>query len=215
MSKVPPLIPGQEAEPQTLPAPPLQPDLAQPQLVQTIPYFTPATGPEAGGVWSMGSILVMHKKATLPPQCIKCCAPADGPPLRRTLGWHTPWLYLLLPFMLPGWILLAIIGLCVQERATIYIPLCAQHRLRRRINLAMTWVMFLAAIACAIIAANIRDRDVQGVLFWATVVLAVTAPIYGLVACRMVAPTKIDRQYVWLKGASREFVGQFPALLPQ
>jgi hypothetical protein len=213
---IPPASPQPDSQP-TLEPPPLQaapgnPYVEQPPLVQTIPYYTPSTGQQAGGVWNRGRILVMHKQAQLPPQCVKCGAPAEGPMLKRRLTWHSPWLYLLLVFMLPGLVLLAIVAMCVQERATIHIGLCARHRRSRRINLAITFAMFFAAIVMAVITANIRDRDLRPVLTWIAVLLAIAAPIYGLLACRMVVATKMDQQYVWLKGVSKVFAGQFPAL---
>src|SRR6266567_9137820 len=66
----------------------------QPRAAQPIPYYTPTAQHGGGGVWNYGGVLVMHKQAQLPPQCIKCCAPADGPPLKRKLTWHPGWVYL-------------------------------------------------------------------------------------------------------------------------
>src|SRR4051812_25411228 len=157
----------------------------------------------------------MHKNAQLPPQCIKCCAPAEGGMLKRKLHWHSPWLYLMLLVVFWGWILLAIIASCISERATIHIGLCARHRRRRVIHLTISWMILLGAIVATAGAMDIHDHDWEASLGWTAVFLAVAAPVYGTLACRMVVPTKIDRDYVWLKGVSKEFAGQFPALVQQ
>jgi len=109
----------------------------------------------------------------------------------------------------------AIIALCIQETATIYIGLCARHRRLRNINLLVAWGILAAAIGSFVIAANIRDRETSSMLVLVGILLVFTSPVYGLLACRMVLPTKMDKQYIWLKGVSREFAGQFPAMLPQ
>src|SRR3954471_6427408 len=60
---------------------------AQPQGAPAINYYS-ATQEYSGGIWNYGGTLVMHKQAQLPPQCIKCCAPIEGQPLKRKVYWH-------------------------------------------------------------------------------------------------------------------------------
>jgi len=221
--RYPPQNPYQPQQPQSPPqAVPVYPQPGQddylvnvpgqPQAAQPIPYFNP-TAQGAGGVWNYGGTLVMHKQAQLPPQCVKCCAPADGPPLKRKLTWHPGWLYILILF--PGILIYAIVALVIQERATIYVSLCETHRARRRLHLWIAWGIFIASLACFFVAANVRGRDEP--VYWTMMGIfgIVGALIYSVFNSRVVTPEKIDKEYVWLKGICPQFVNQFPSMLPQ
>jgi hypothetical protein len=176
-------------------------------------YVTP--GAPAGGVWNYGGVLVMHKQAQLPPQCIKCCAPADGPPLKRKLTWHPGWLYVLILF--PGILIYAIVALVIQERATIYVSLCEKHRARRRMHLAIAWGIFLASLASFYVIVETPFLFGKEEGFWivtGTTGLMISL-IYAVFNSRVVTPFKMDPQYVWLKGICPQFVNQFPTMQPQ
>jgi hypothetical protein len=183
----------------------------QPQAAQPVSYYTPTAQHGGGGVWNYGGLLVMHKQAQLPPQCIKCCAPAGGPPLKRKLTWHPGWVYLLI---LPGLLIYAIVALSIQEKATIYVSLCEKHRASRRMNLLIAWGIFIASIACFFGAANTRG-DLPGYLAGAGTLGILISLIYALYNSRVVTPFKIDPQYVYLKGICPQFVNQFPSMQPQ
>jgi hypothetical protein len=217
---VPPRYPPKyPQQPQQQPAPYPQPgqegylvDLpgqaSAPQAAGPIEYFTPSAQ-HAGGVWNYGGVLVMHKQAQLPPQCIKCCSPIEGKPLKRKLTWHPGWVYILI---LPGILIYAIVALAIQEKATIHVPLCERHRARRRMHLWIATIIFFASLACFFMAANAR-RDMEG--FWAMAGFfgILISLIYAVINSRLVVtPDKIDTQYVWLKGACPQFVNQFPAM---
>jgi hypothetical protein len=180
----------------------------QAEVVQPVSYFTP-TGVGGGGVWNYGGILVMHKQAQLPPQCIKCCAPAEGKPLKRKLTWHPGWVYLLI---LPGLLFYAIVAMSIQEKATISVGLCGKHRSRRRMHLWIAWLIFFASIAFFFIAANVPGREMPAYYALCGTLGLLISATYALVIARLVTPHKIDPQYVWLNGVSREFAGQFPAM---
>jgi len=219
---VPPRYPPRPQQPQQQQPPPAysqpgQEDYlvnvpGQPQAAQPISYYTPTAQHGGGGVWNYGGALVMHKQAQLPPQCIKCCAPADGPPLKRKLTWHPGWVYLLI---LPGLLIYAIVALSIQERATIYVSLCEKHRASRRMHLLIAWGIFIASIACFFVAANVGGRDAPVYWVLAGVFGILIALGYSLYNSRVVTPFKIDQQYVYLKGICPQFVNQFPSMQPQ
>src|SRR5258706_2992849 len=93
---VPPRYPPRPQQPQVPPQYPQQPGAPAPAYPQTqqegflvnvpgeppsyppgaqpLNYLTP--GAPAGGIWTYGNILVMHRQAQLPPNCIKSGAPA-------------------------------------------------------------------------------------------------------------------------------------------
>ena len=54
------------------------------------------------------------------------------------------------------------------------------------------------------------QHDAFGILILVGMALFLFGAIYGLVAARMVSPTKIDDHYVWLKGAHPEYLASFP-----
>jgi hypothetical protein len=182
---------------------------APPASAQPIPYYTPMAQ-YSGGVWNQNGILVMHKQAQLPPQCIKCCAPIEGKPLKRNVTWHQSWVYILL--ILGGPLIYVIVALSIQEKATIHVPLCDKHRGKRRMHLWLATGIFFASIACFFLAANARRN---GEATWSMIglLLFITSLIYAALNSRLVVtPNKIDAQYAWLKGASPQFVGQFPSM---
>ena len=154
----------------------------------------------------------MHKQAQLPPQCIKCCAPADGPPLKRKVTWHPGWVYLLI---LPGILIYAIVAMAIQEKATIYVSLCQKHRAQRRLNLLVAWGFFVGSLACFFAAAIVRGRDLPAYLTIAGFFGILISLIYAVINSRVVQPFKMDAQYVWLKGICPQFVNQFPAMQAQ
>jgi hypothetical protein len=207
--------PQPQAQPQ--PAMPQYPQTAQegylvnvpgqPQPAQPVPYYNPLAQHQ-GGVWNYGGVLVMHKQAQLPPQCIKCCAPAEGKPLKRKITWHPSWVYILI---LPGILIYAIVALAIQEKATVYVGLCEKHRARRRMHLWIAWGIFFASIACFFMAAN-APRNAEGFWAMAGVFGILIALIYAVINSRLIMPTKIDAQYAWLKGFCPQYVNQFPSM---
>jgi hypothetical protein len=183
---------------------------AYPQAGQPLNYLTP--GAPAGGIWTYGSILVMHKQAELPPQCIKCGAPADGQPLKRKLSWHSSWVYALI---LVNLIIYIIVAAVISQRATILVGVCAKHRARRRTHMLIAWLLFFGSIVAFVVAGNLGrgNNDLVGGLIIGGVVLVLASLIWAVVVGQMiVTPYKIDPQYVWLKGVGPEYLAQFPPM---
>ena len=184
---------------------------AYPQSAQPINYYS-ATQQHSGGIWRLGDTLVMHKQAQLPPQCIKCCTPIEGQPLKRSLSWHPSWVYLLI---LPGILIYAIVAMAISEKATVYVPLCEKHLAKRRMHLWIATGIFLASIGCFFLAAYVpRGQETIWILIGFFGILA--SLIYAVINGRLVVtPDKIDAQYVWLKGVSPQFLDQFPSMTQQ
>lgn len=181
--------------------PPLPPQ----QPLAVLPYAEPiAYGSEAA--WREGNLLVVRKGAALPEQCIKCGAPAEGGPLKKTMSWHQPWLYILILF--PGLLIYAIVALCVQKRATVCLSLCGAHRRRRRMLILTVWGLILGGVAGFFVGANVNN----GLILLAGLVLFV-AGLITAVAIQLVKARRIDDHFVWLRGAGPEFLAQFPGLV--
>lgn len=170
-----------------------------------------AVGPDSRpghGIWRDGNQLVMTKEAQLPFVCIKTNQPADGW-LRRKLYWHNPWIYALI--LVSIWIY-AIVALIVRQKADIQVGLCRERIVRRRWTIAGAWfAVFLGAALIVIGGVTAQDNDLIWLLIIAGLVTILTGAIVGATIARIVAPTRITKQYVWLKGIHPGFLASLPA----
>jgi len=162
------------------------------------------------GVWREGNLLVATKDAVFPPRCIKCNAPVNGPPIKRTYYyyWHTPWLALLILVQLFIYIIVALI---VRKSGRVQIYVCDRHRARRRWLLISAWLSLLASIASFIGAGIVSDNraiadTVTPLLVILGIALILAALILGFSLSRQLWPTRIDDRQLWLRGAGREFL---------
>jgi hypothetical protein len=159
------------------------------------------------GLWRDGKLLVLHKSAKLPGRCVKSNEPTDRF-LKRKLVWYPPWIALTI---LLAWPVFLILALVMQKRAQVDIGLTPEWIGRRRMRIATAWGLvllgfftFFGAIAWA------ADADWFGLVLAGGVLMGFVGIIYGSVGARMVYPTKIDDQFVWLKGVCREFLDELP-----
>ena len=153
-------------------------------------------------IWRDNAILVMTKEALLPNRCVKCNEPT-GERLKRKLTWHHPAIYLT---VLISILVYAVIALVLRKSATVNIGLCEEHFDIRRRNLAITWILGIAAVLCFPLAAFLED----GVVMLLGVVLLLATAIFGTVTLRVVVPTKIDEHFVWIKGITPDYLRDFP-----
>jgi hypothetical protein len=153
-------------------------------------------------IWRDNSILVMTKDALLPGRCVKCNAYTEER-LRRKLSWHHPALFLLILFSI---LVFAIVAMVVRKTATVDVGFCPEHRAARKKHTVITWALGLMSIACLGLAALFEDATF---VLGAIAFLFATA-IYGIITLRVVVPTKIDDQFVWLKGVNAEYLQEFP-----
>lgn len=156
-----------------------------------------------GGLWRSGKLLVMRKQALLPDRCVKCNQPAHGFRLKRNLSWHTPWLALLI---LVAWIVYIILAAILSKKATIQIGLCEEHRRIRNRDLLIAWLAVAASICSFVLAAYLNPGWPYGL---AGGILLLGAIIYGWSRVPQVRPQRIDDQFVWLRGVSKEYLSDF------
>jgi hypothetical protein len=172
-----------------------------------------ADGPQwAAGLYRKGNQLVMHKEAHLPARCVKSNQPIEGRRLKRKLTWFHPLIYLSL---LAGVLILLILVLVLQKKATIYIGLSQEWWQKRRRALWIGWLS--ALLGLAIVAASIviicdphcRTPWVAwGILLGFATLLG--GGIYGSAGSRMVTPVRITDTHVWLKGVHPDFLADLP-----
>jgi hypothetical protein len=154
------------------------------------------------GIWHAGDLIVMSRQATLPNRCVRCGAPAESR-LRTKLAWHTPWLYLLL--VAPLFYL--VVAFLVRQTANVEIPLCGRHRRSRRRGLWIAWGILFASIPVGY-AAGVLDQPWLG---WMVPLVILIGLIAVVVASRLLVPTRIDRERLWLKSAAPEYLDFLPA----
>lgn len=164
----------------------------------------PARHPD-GNLWRTGNELVMTKDAELPFVCVKTNQPADAL-LRRKLYWHPGWIYLLILISL--WIYV-IVALIIREKADIQIPLCREQLVRRRWVIAGAWLGTLLGLAL-MFAGFAAGRDTGVLLVVCALLTILTSAIVGAVLARIVRPSRITKEYVWLKGVHPDFLATLP-----
>jgi hypothetical protein len=195
MSEVNPYASPQERLPDGAPEPPVVAQLA-------------TSGPPVG-LWRDGRRLVMHKQARLPDRCVKSNQPTDGKRLRRRMYWHHPLIYL---SILAGLLIYVILALVLRESATVYIGLSRPWWARRWRAIAIGWLAVLAAVVMLFLGIALApNSEVALWLLALSFLVFFVGGIYGVVASRMVAPTRITRNYVWLKGVHPDFLADLPA----
>jgi hypothetical protein len=159
--------------------------------------------PTIGSIWRDGSTMIMTKEASLPDQCVKCNAPANGLRLKRRLSWHHPVLYLLI---LVAWIFYVLLAVLLRKRATVYLGLCAEHFQRRRKLLAVGWILLAIGLISPVVAfAN--DYPAVGLLGLLVLIISI---VWLILVTRVVTVKKIDDRLVWLGGIDSNYLAQFP-----
>ena len=156
------------------------------------------------GVWRDRSTLVMDKNATLPDRCVKCNEPAFGQRLKRKLSWHHPAIYLII---LVALLIYLVVAMVLRKTANVEVGVCERHMKARRRSILITWGAVVLSFILFYFAA-LRD---DGSIALFGMALLVGAVIYGIITIRLVAPSKIDDRFVWLRGVNKEYLNELPA----
>jgi hypothetical protein len=166
----------------------------------------PAPNPVRAEVtaWRDNRVMVMVPDASIPHRCIKCNDPVEEPTKTRKVYWHSPWLYVLL---LINVLIFAVAAMVARKKATVAAGLCTIHKKRRRAVITIAWIAALLGIVLIYIGAG-SAAGVGAVLSGVLVILA--AIIFGMVAGRVVVPTRIDDRYVRLKGCGEAYLDTLP-----
>lgn len=153
-------------------------------------------------IWRKNSVLIMTRHALLPNRCIKCNEPAKRK-LKRNLSWHHPALYLVI---FGGVLFYVVLAFVFRKSATVEVGLCQDHSARRTRDIIITWTLALLSILSFTLAArleNLTFAEIGGLLILSTA-------IYGIVRVRVVSPTKIDDDTIWLKGFDQNYLADLP-----
>ena len=155
--------------------------------------------------------MILRRGVELPPRCVACNEPA-AKRVSRTIYWHSPWIYLLIPVTL---LLYIVVGLIARKSALVNVPLCAEHVSRRRRGIGAAWAVGLLGLAAPFAAVLLAETVpvLGGMLgeLWAVGLLSsVVALFVGNSFSQPVRPKRIDRDYVWLRKCSSKFLATLP-----
>ncbi len=154
-----------------------------------------------------GRSIVFYNGVQLPHVCLKCGAPASAAP-RKTLYWHSPWIYL---FILPSVLIYAVIALAVRKSAAVTVPLCEHHLRRRRRFIAATVGCVGASLTLPFALASMSAGP--DAVAWAALAMVVglfSAAMLGVFGARVIYPVYIDDRVVKLGGAGDGYLSRCP-----
>jgi hypothetical protein len=154
-------------------------------------------------MWRYKKQLVTRLNPVLPARCVKCNAPTSEPQKKRNLYWHSPLVYIAL---FVNVILYVVIALIVRKRSTAMLSICQEHRTKRRNVIIISWLMVLVGFGSFFAAAAYESGWIVAV----GIALILGGIIYGIVKGRLIYPTKMDNDRVWIAGCGKEFLAEFP-----
>lgn len=156
------------------------------------------------GVWKDGKKVMMEIDAELPDRCIKCNGPSEGPHWKKKLVYNHPAIYLLILINL---LILIIVSLFTAKKATVFVPLCENHRSAVKKSIALACALFVGGVVLIVVGVGYEQLNV---LIGVGALSILSSFIVGLVKGRLVVPTKIDKEHVWMKGFCKEYLNDLP-----
>jgi hypothetical protein len=162
-------------------------------------------GGDTADVWCDGKWLVMDVDARLPHRCVKCNEPAEVPMKRQTLYWHHPAIYLLVPFWIVIYVIVAAIA---RKTLKLEVGLCDEHRRARRRALTIGLIGLFGSIPAAFAVAWLNQ---PGPALLVGLVAFFGFAIYLMVKTRIVYAKKIDADEARIGGCGAEFLSSLPS----
>ena len=159
--------------------------------------------PVGRGRWRDGNRLVARDGHVLTDFCICCGGAPTGKPMKRVYQWHPPLIYIVL---LISPLIYIIVALIVRRRLTLHLSACQPCRKRRRMKLAVGWLVFFGSIAVAVLG-GAHDRGwmiASGLLAW------IVSCFWLALAARLLVPARIENQFGWFKRAPQSVVATLP-----
>lgn len=158
-------------------------------------------------VWRSGKFLVMRKDAQLPDRCIKTNRPANGKRFRANLYWHHPAIYLLILFNL---LVYAVVALIVRKNAIVYVGVTEEVLQKRNRAILGAWLVGIIGVFLLFAPGFTPSETLSTQLQMLGFILILGGLIWGIVGATIVSATRIDDDYVWIRGVCREYLASLP-----
>jgi hypothetical protein len=157
------------------------------------------------GVLREGKQVVANDNAALPPVCVKCGEPSDGPLIRRRLSWFPPYCYF---GLFGGLLVFAILAVVMTKHCRVHIGLCARHRARWKLDQRIGMALLIAT------------PFVVGSAFYfesgwpalAALVFLIAGLIMMFGASPILRPKHCDGSRIWLGGSCEAFLSRLPTV---
>lgn len=169
-------------------------------------------GDAIGTAWRKGKLLVVGREGSLPIRCFRCNSGDDVTKIKRRLYWHPPLVYVLIVAPL----LFILVGLFTRRTQVVHVPICGEHkkrRMRQQLYAGGLAIIGLGISIAAAFTATAPSANSQGItvaMVGLGMLLVLVAIIWGVVASRMVYPSRITRTHAFLGGAGSDFLAQLP-----
>lgn len=156
-----------------------------------------------------GGHVIVLRGGGLPGRCVVCNAPSTGT-VRRRFRWYPWWVNLLI---LPGLLFALIAILIMQKEMRLEVPLCDEHRRRRRMRLVACVAWMLASVVAVPVAWGWLSILPGMVGAWMGF-LAIISVLVSLWVEQSVAgilrPRRITADAGRFSGAGNAFLGSLP-----
>jgi hypothetical protein len=123
------------------------------------------------------------------------------------MSWHTPWAYL---GLLGGLLPYLILAIALQKKLKFEAGVCAMHRRRRRIGIAVGLLGSIASVAMMVAGGMSPPRSNQVLLILVGPIFLLVSLLAGISISRIVSPKRIDKQHAWIKGVSAAYLDELP-----
>ena len=153
-------------------------------------------GNPVNAMWRDEKFVFFKPGTNFPDRCFKCNGSTDGYTLKRTLYWHSAWVYLTL---LLGPLLYILVGMIIRRKAVIQLPLCPEHRRSRK-------RMLLSSFALAVLGFVVVFTPFNLFGVW----LLIGGIVLSFTGARAVYWCKIDKESVRIGGAKAPFLDSLP-----
>lgn len=179
------------------------------QIAAAAAAAAPVVASMPSTAYRQGNKLVIPTGAPLPRYCVKCAQPVTGEFFKKKFQWHNPLLYLI---ALISPIIYIIVAMIVMKRVELLVPMCDEHRQRRKNLLIATWVLALGFIPGGILAGSLfSDSDTGvGVGLLVGFLLFIAAFVTGVKAIIM-KPQEITPACATFTGVCEQFLTLLPS----
>jgi hypothetical protein len=156
----------------------------------------------SGHCWQDKSRLVVDQGVNIADRCVKCNSRQGIKRWPRKFSYAPPILY----FLLFGGVMpYFIVAMIVQKTARMDLGLCERHIRERRNHILASWLMVVVGFCLFAFWHEPKIVVIAGIILFAGGI------VNGVRVSASVSASKIDENRIWLRGVSRDFLGELPS----